>query len=651
MNRMKELIEILNKASYSYHQFDKEIMSDKEYDDLYDELVELEKESGIIMSNSPTQKVQGFILDKLDKVKHSKPMLSADKTKDHMVIKKFIGSNLAVASWKLDGLTIVLTYKDGKFVRAVTRGGGEEGEDVTHTVKTFTNVPMKLKYCVDIEVRGEGIISWDNFDKINEGLIEPYSHPRNLASGSVRQLDPSVAKRRNLEFKAFELVQDGMNEDDFYHQGLNKDHSLEYLKDCGFDVVEHVLINVEDVNRTIVRFDPTDYPYPVDGLIFEIDDRFKAKSMGATSHHENKLMAFKWQDETYPTILRDIEWNTTRTGLCNPTAIFDTVEIDGSDVSRATLHNVSIIKKLQLGIGDEIEVYKANMIIPKVHKNNTCSNTYNIPTHCPSCGHALRLNVSDDTETLICDNDDCSSKLLSKLVNFTSKQALDIVGLSEATLETFINKGWLTRYNDVYELYEYKDEMYKLEGFGKKSVDKLLQSIEKSTETTLDRFLVGLGIPLIGRSASKTISKHYQGSFEKFISEWLQYDYFAYDFLDDFGEEKSSSLNNYLDENYHMVMYLSLEFNFKQETPTSSSNSLNGQVFVITGSLSHYANRDVLKAEIEALGGKVSGSVTSKTTYLVNNDNESNSSKNKKAKELNVPIITEEEFIQMRGEL
>ena len=652
MERMRELIEILNRASYEYYQLDNPSMTDKEYDKLYDELLELEKSTKTVLSNSPTQKVQGFILDKLQKVQHSKPMLSAKKTKSIDEIKSFIGNNLIVGSYKLDGLTIVLRYENGKFVQAITRGGGDVGEDVTHTVRMFKNVPMKLKYCVDLEVRGEGLISWNTFNSINESLDEPYSHPRNLASGSVRQLDSNVTKQRNLEFKAFELVQDSMNELDFYNQGLDKFESLEYLSDCGFDVVEHLYVTKDNIEDFINKFTPNKYEYPIDGLIFEVNDRFLAREMGKTSHHENKLMAFKWADDTVETTLRDIEWNTTRTGLCNPTAIFDTVIIDGTEVSRATLHNVSIIKNLQLGIGDKITVYKANMIIPKIDENLIKSNTYKIPSCCPCCGGLLEIHNKNDSETLHCVNEDCKAKLISKLTHFVSKKAMNIDRLSEATLETFINEELIDNYVDIYKLKYHKDKLYKLNGYGRKSIDKLLQSIEDSKTVKLENFLYALGIPNVGTDASKKISKYFNGDLDTFIIELNNC--FDFSILDGIGNVINDSIydwfaNEVNAEDIFGNLQCILNITKDNDNKESSLKDLSNLTFVITGSVNHYANREELKAEIESLNGKVSGSVSVKTSYLINNDINSTSGKNAKAKQLNVPIITEEDYMKLIG--
>lgn len=649
MERMKQLIARLNEASTAYYKYDKPIMTDLEYDKLYDELAELEKSTGVILVNSLTQKVQGEILEGLVKVKHSKPMLSAQKTKDVEEIKKFIGNNYVVASWKEDGLTIVLRYKNGEFVQAITRGSGIEGEDVTHTVKTFSNIPLKIKYCADIEVRGEGLISWENFNNINETLEEKYSHPRNLAAGSVRQLNSTIAKQRQLSFKAFELVQDNMSEYDFYNQGLDKNESLEYLKECGFDVVEHKLIKFNEVDDVVKDFNPNDYPYPVDGLIFEINDRFLARQLGSTAHHESKIIALKWKDETYETILQDIEWNTSRTGLINPVAIFNPTDLGGAVTTRATLHNVSCIEDLQLGIGDTITVYRANMVIPKVDDNLTRSNTWRLPNKCPNCGGSVEIKNDNGSKTLHCINPNCSAKLLGKLTHFVSKNAMNIDNLSEAALDKFITMGWLKIPIDIYFLQDYAQQICRLEGFGIKSVTKLISAIDKSRNTTLERLVYSLSIPNIGKTASKTISKYCKGDVDHFTR--LINNYFDFTKLEDFGQIMHDSITKWFEDDTNSLMFCGLvdlmTFEKPKETTNNNSVSLDGFIFVITGSVTHFKNRDELKSRIEKLNGKVSGSVSKNTNYLINNDSESNSGKNKKAKELGVSIITEKQFLEM----
>lgn len=651
VKRIKELVELLQKASYAYYGQDCPIMSDKQYDDLYDELLKLEKETGCILAGSPTQKVQGYVIDSLNKVKHSKPMLSANKTKDISEIKKFIGNHQCLMSWKEDGLTIVLRYINGIFTQAITRGSGDIGEDVTHTMKMCKNIPIKLPYCTDIEVRGECVISWDEFNRINSSLSEPYKHPRNLAAGSVRQLDANILNDRELTFKAFELVQDSLYEKSktnnfLREQIMNISESFNYLSECGFDVVEHEFVTMDNIEEVIKKYIPENYNYPVDGLIFEYNDYLYGKSLGETSHHPLNMMALKWEDELYETILKDIEWNTSKTGLINPVAVFDPVDLEGAMTSRATLHNVSYIEDLQLGIGDTIQVYRANMVIPKVHDNLTKSNAWKLPDKCPCCGGNVEIHNENGSKTLHCVNPDCKAKLLGKLVHFVSKNAINIDGLSEQTLQKFIDLGWLSSFMDIYYLSEHKEKMYKLDGFGKKSVDKLLESIDKSRNTTLDRFIYGLCIPLIGRTASKTISKEFNNKVEEFYDIWCH----GYDFtkLNDFGDTMNNSMQDFIEDNYRWIAELIGEFNFR--VPDSNDNVkqvLDGKIFVITGSLNFYKNREELVSVIERNGGKVSGSVSTKTSYLINNDATSTSGKNKKANELGIHIISENEFVQM----
>ena len=651
IKRIKELINELQKASVAYYKYDNPVMTDKQYDDLYDELSSLEKETGIIMVDSPTQKVQGEILEYLEKVQHRKPMLSANKTKDISEIRKFIGNKTCVMSWKEDGLTIVLRYKDGVLDRAITRGkDGLIGEDVTHTMRMCKNIPLKIPYCTDIEVRGECVIAWNDFNKINENLDESKSHPRNLAAGSVRQLNASVAKDRNIKYKAFELVQDYLYEESktnvsLLNQVMTISESFDYLKNCGFDVVEHDLVTKDNVEEMIEKYNPEEYEFPVDGLIFEYNDYLYGKSLGVTSHHPLSMIALKWNDELYETTLRDIEWNTSKTGLVNPIAVFNETTIDGAGITRATLHNISYIENLQLGIGDKIQIYKANKIIPKVHNNLTRSNTWKLPDKCPNCGGGVEIHNENGSKTLHCINPDCSAKLLGKLVHFCSKNAINIDNLSEQTLQKFIDLDWLTSFIDIYHLSEYKSEMYKLDGFGKKSVDKLLEAIENSRTTTLDRFIYSLSIPLIGRSASKTIAKYFNYDFNEWYNIGISQP-FRYILLDDFGEAMQNSIHNFA-VNLEMVSDLSDEFIFVKENSSNSGVDLSGKTFVITGSLQHYKNRDELVSVIESLGAKVSGSVSAKTSFLINNDTESNSSKNVKAKQLGIPINNEQDFINM----
>lgn len=635
IGRIKELVGILQKAAYAYYGLDSPLMTDKEYDDLYDELSALEKETNCVLAGSPTVKVQGYVLDGFTKVRHTKPMLSANKTKETNEIKKFVGEKSFYGSYKLDGLTVVVRYKDGKFTQGITRGNGIEGEDITEQCKFIKNLPMNISYKKDLELRGECVISWDEFRRINKDLDTPYSHPRNLAAGTLRNLDLNINKERNLSFVVFECVTD-----------LKKDSKSETLIDVynmGFEIVPITKLN-STVNQVHDALQPEFYQYPVDGIIFELDSRKLSESLGATSHHEYCRMALKWEDELYETKFKDIEWNTSKTGLINPVAVFDPVDLNGAITTRATLHNVSYIENLQLGIGDTIQVYRANMVIPKVHSNLTMSNTWKLPDKCPCCRGDVEIHNENGSKTLHCTNPDCKAKLLGKLVHFVSKNAINIDGLSEQTLQKFIDLRWLESFKDIYYLSEHKNEMYKLDGFGKKSVDKLLESIEKSRNTTLDRFIYGLCIPLIGRTASKDIANNFNYDYEQFRKYGIVTHYKG---IDGFGDSMNDSIHDYLRKNHMMVEMLADEFTFIVNEKSENKVNLSNKTFVITGSLNHYKNRDELVSIIEQLGGKVSGSVSAKTNYLINNDTESNSSKNKKAKELGIPIMSESEFVQM----
>lgn len=652
IERLKELTELLHKASYAYYALDNPIMDDKQYDDLYDKLIQLEYITGVTLAGSPTQHVQGYVIDSLQKVKHSKPMLSANKTKDIKEIKKFIGDRLCVMSWKEDGLTIVLRYVNGKFVQAITRGSGDLGEDVTHTMKMCKNIPIRLPYCVDIEVRGECVISWKEFERINSRLDNPYKHPRNLAAGSVRQLDSNILKDRELTFKAFELVQDDLytksrNNLSLQEQLMNVSESFNYLQEMGFDVVEHEYVTKDNAEELIKKYIPENYDYPVDGLIFEYDDYLYGKSLGETAHHPLNMMALKWKDDIYETTLTDIEWNTSKSGLVNPVAIFEQVDLDGAITTRATLHNISYIEDLELGIGDTIQIYRSNMVIPKVHENLTRSNTWKLPDKCPCCGGNVEVHNENGSKTLHCINPDCKAKLLGKLTHFVSKHATNIDGLSEQTLQKFIDLGWINSFKDIYYLSEHKASMYRLDGFGKKSVDKLLSNIEKSRNINFGNFLYALSIPLIGRSASKDIAKVCNYDIDQFrMIIGLEAEY-AFTNIDGFGEEMNKSLQRWWNEYKYEFCELAKEFIFDRNDDVKSKVNLSNKTFVITGSLVHYKNRDELVSVIESLGGKVSGSVSAKTNYLINNDINSSSSKNIKARKFDIPIISEEDFIKM----
>lgn len=643
LKRIKELTEKLHKASIAYYQYDNPIYTDKQYDDMYDELEKLEQETGIVLAGSPTQKVQGYLLKGLEKQKHSKPMLSAAKTKDINEINSFVNGKNFYCSYKLDGLTLVVIFENGELKTALTRGSGEEGEIVTEAAKMISNLPKKINYKDRLELRGECVVSWSSFNYINERLEEPFSHPRNMAAGSIRNLDTNIAKNRMLEFIVFECVTDiGID---------SKLDALNKIEEFGFTTVPRCINSVE---KSVEIMKPELTNYPCDGLIFEINSRKLSESLGATSHHENVRIALKWQDETYETVFRNIEWNTTRTGLVNPTAIFDTVNIQGSDVSRSTLHNLSYIEELELGEGDIIEVYKANMIIPKIHNNLTRSNTWTYPEYCPCCGHPTEVHNENGSKTLHCINLNCPAQFTSKLANFVSKNGMNVVGLSENILETLVEKNYIISFIDLYHLDKYKAELSSLPGFGAKSVTKLLAAIENSRHTDLAHFLTALSIPNVGRSTAKDIAKYCHNSIDEFIFI-VNNTILEFMTIDGIGRTVLDSLDSWWEENTEMVHELLEELDLtvpeeKKETVNTNGNSIEGMVFVVTGSVNHFKNRDELSEKITVLGGKVVGSVSAKTSVLINNDSESSSSKNLKAKQLNIPIWTEEDFLRYIGE-
>lgn len=646
IKKMKKLIQELNKASYAYYGKDSPIMSDKEYDALYDELMMIQKETGTTLAGSPTQKVQGYVLDGFTKVTHSKPMLSANKTKDINDIIKFLRDYDWYCSYKLDGLTLVLRYNDGKFVQGITRGNGIIGEDVTEQCKFIDNIPMTIPNKHFFEVRGECVMSWNEFKRVNSTLDTPYSNPRNLAAGTLRNLDLNILKQRKLSFVVFEMV----------HPSFTwKTEELDYLDSIGFETVRRLtdISTSINVSKCVEKMKPEYYEYPVDGLIFEVNNKEISKQLGSTSHHENCRMALKWKDETYPTKLINIEWTIGKTGVLTPTIVTEPVEIDGTIVNRASVHNVSIFKQFRFTKGCTCNLYKANMIIPQCDSvENNYGEEITIPDKCPICGGETKIVKENDSEVLMCMNDDCQGKLLGKLSNAVSRNALNVDNLSEATLEKFISLGWLNSIKSIYHLSDYKGKMYSLEGFGKKSVDKLLESIEKSRETTLDRFIYALSVPLIGKSASKDIAKHFKYNFDEFYHCFsCGYGYFWNLIVDGIGVVASNNIQKFAITYMDKVFELSKEFTFKIPSESNNTqNTLQGKTFVITGSLEKYSNRDELKSVIESYGGKVSGSVSAKTFALINNDIESSSSKNKKAKSLGVQIINEEQFMQLIGE-
>ena len=643
IERIKELTEKLHKASIAYYQFDNPIYSDKQYDDMYDELEKLEQEIGIVLSGSPTQKVQGYILKGLEKQKHSKPMLSAAKTKDVKEIKKFIDWRDFYGSFKLDGLTLVVVFENEELQIALTRGSGEDGEVVTEAAKMIINLPKRINYKGRLELRGECVVSWDNFNYINERLTEPFSHPRNMAAGSIRNLDTNIAKERMLEFVVFECVTDIGIDDKF--EVLNK------IEELGFTIVERIYGECEDkcpIDMIVEQMTPGKCKYPVDGLIFELNSRQVSEAAGVTSHHECCRMALKHQDETYETVFRGIEWNTTRSGLVNPTALFDTVNIQGSDVSRATLHNLSYIEELELGEGDVIEIYKANMIVPKVHDNLTRSNTWSYPDTCPCCNHPTEVHNENGSKTLHCTNPDCSAKFISKLTNFVSKNGLNIVGLSESTLETLVEKKYVTSFIDLCHLDKYKAELSSLNGFGAKSVSKLLKSIDDSRKADLTHLITAMSINLIGKSTAKLISQYCKGDVDvfTFIMSNTSLEFAS---IDGVGVAATTSLDSWWSENsemfYELLEELDLTVPEEKKETVNTSVDLSGKNFVITGSLNHFENRDQLKDLLESMGAKVSGSVSKNTFALICNQ-DSNSSKCKKSKELGIEIWTEDKLLE-----
>lgn len=623
-----------------YYNLDRPTISDAEYDKKFDELKSLEDETGFWLANSPTRKVQGQVLDCFTKVKHSKPMLSAAKTKDANEIKKFIGNRPFYCSYKLDGLTLVVRYENGEFVQAVTRGNGEIGEDVTAQAMMISNLPMHIDYNDKLELRGECVISWKNFHKINESLDEPYSHPRNLAAGSLRQLDTNITKQRNLSYVVFECVSDLYDNNALFDSKLDE---LGYLDCLGFETVGRCTGNIDDC---IEGMQPEWYQYPCDGLIFEMCMKSYSKTLPVTAHHEGCRMALKWADEMYETTLRDVEWNPTRSGLIAPVAIFDEIDLDGALTTRATLHNLFIIEQLELGIGDTITVYRSNMVIPKVYDNLTRSNTLTIPTTCPCCGEPTEIKYTDNSKVLMCTNPNCAAKKLAQFTHFVSRKAMNIDGLSEKTLELLISHGFLHNYKDIYHLKEHRDKLILLDGLGAKSVDKLLDSIEKSRDVTLDRFITALGIPNVGSSAAKAINQKFNGSYVDFVNAiGRQFDFTT---LYDFGETMNDSIYNWFEDNKEDMHNLAKELYFDTYEPIAvSENPFVGKTLVVTGKLNHFT-RDSINAKITSIGAKTAGSVSKKTDFLITND-ASGSSKYKKAMELGVPVISEEEFLNMIG--
>lgn len=642
--RMLELVELLNKASRSYYQDAQEIMSNYEYDRLYDELQNLEKELGITLSNSPTVNVGYEVVSELPKERHESPMLSLDKTKEVEELKNFVGSQKVLMSWKMDGLTIVLTYRDGKLYKAVTRGNGEVGEVVTNNAKVFKNVPVQIAYRGELILRGEAVIGYHDFEKINEEIEDvdaKYKNPRNLCSGSVRQLNNQITAKRNVMFYAFTLVQaDGV---DFQN---SRACQMEWLKAQGFTTVEYHMVTRDTVEDEVAKFSSeiSKNDFPSDGLVLSYDDIAYGRSLGRTAKFPRDSYAFKWQDEIRETILREIEWSPSRTGLINPVAIFDPVELEGTTVSRASVHNISIMEELELGIGDKIEVYKANMIIPQIAENLTRSGVKDIPKRCPVCQGETKIRQVGNAKALYCMNPECQAKHVKAFALFVSRDALNIEGLSEATLEKFISRGYIHTFADIFHLDRYKDEIQGMEGFGEKSYRKLIESVKKARTTTLPRVVYSLGIAGIGLANAKVICRELKYDVEALLMVTEE----ELNEIQGVGEVLAKAFTGYFSDAKHVENFRKLleELTIPEETSTKKQ-IFEGVNFVITGSVTHFANRGEVKELIESLGGKVTGSVTSKTNYLINNDVTSTSSKNKKANELGIPIISEETFLEL----
>lgn len=646
LQRMKELVEKLDQAAKAYYQEDREIMSNQEYDSLYDQLEQLEKETGTVLTNSPTVRVGYEAVNELPKEEHPSPMLSLDKTKDREVLRGFIGNHKCLLSWKLDGLTIVLTYENGELVKAVTRGNGIVGEVITNNARVFKNIPLRIPYKGQLVLRGEAIITYSEFERINETIGDAdakYKNPRNLCSGSVRQLNNEITAKRNVRFYAFALV--SAQDVDFSN---SREQQFIWLKKQGFEVVEYKVVTSESLDEAMDYFSKTivNNDFPSDGLVVTYDDIAYGESLGSTAKFPRNSFAFKWADEMRETRLVDMEWSPSRTGLINPVAIFEPVELEGTTVSRASVHNISIVKELQLGIGDTIKVYKANMIIPQIAENLTRSGNLVIPDKCPVCGQEARIRKENDVETLYCMNPDCVAKKIKSFSLFTSRDAMNIDGLSEATLEKFIAMGFIHNFGDIFEIGKYKDQIVEMEGFGQKSFDNLMVSLEKAKKTTLAKVIYSLGITGIGLANAKVICKYFDDDIEK-IRHADEEEISA---IEGIGPVIAGSLADYFKsaENNQKLDHLLSHLHLVHEE-TSAEQVFAGKTFVITGSVEHFSNRSEAKEFIEARGGKVTGSVTKKTDYLINNDKTSASSKNKKAQELGIPILSEEDFLELAG--
>lgn len=649
IERMKELIALLNDAAKAYYAEDREIMSNFEYDALYDELTALEEETGMTLSGSPTVSVGYEAVDELPKERHEKPMLSLAKTKSREELREWLNGREGLLSWKLDGLTIVLTYDGGKLEKAVTRGNGEVGEVITNNAKVFQNIPHKISFQGKLILRGEAVITYSDFEKVNEQIDEvsaKYKNPRNLCSGSVRQLNNEITAKRNVRLFAFCLVSamENKTELDF---GNDREQQFIFLKEQGFEVVEYRRVNSDTIMDAIDDFAKSieNYDVPSDGLVLTYCDMAYGASLGRTAKFPRDSIAFKWADETAETTLLKIEWSPSRTGLINPVAVFEPVELEGTTVSRASVHNLSIMKALKLGIGDRIKVYKANMIIPQIAENLTESDNIEVPEYCPVCGAKTEISRLNDAQTLICPNERCEAKKIKAFTLLVSRDALNIDGLSEATLEKFIAKGFIHDFCDIFHLDRYGEDIMQMEGFGEKSYQKLLDAADKARETTLARFIYALGISGIGAANAKMLSRAFSDSYEAIKSATME----ELSETEGIGEVLAEGIYSFFrdPEKLASADTLRKELHFMASAANAEEQTFAGKTFVITGSVEHFANRNEVKELIEGRGGKVSGSVSSKTDYLINNDLTSTSGKNKKAKELGIPIISEEMFLEM----
>ena len=643
LDRIKELTVLLKEASKAYYAEDREIMSNLEYDTLYDELVELEKKEGIVLAGSPTTMVGYEAVEELPKEAHESPMLSLGKTKDREELKEWLNEKEGLLSWKLDGLTVVLSYKEGKLEKAVTRGNGEIGEVVTNNAKVFVNLPLKIPFHKNLVLRGEAVITYPDFDKINEEIEienEKYKNPRNLCSGSVRQLNNQITAARRVRFYGFHLVSAEEKEFHFHEE------EMEFLAAQGFEIVEYQKVTKENLEERLKYFEQKveEFEIPSDGLVLVYNDIAYGKSLGRTAKFPRDSIAFKWKDEMKETKLLQIEWSPSRTGLINPIAVFEPVELEGTTVSRASVHNLSILKNLKLGSGDVIKVYKANMIIPQIAENLTCSDTITIPETCPACGFETQIRQVNEVQSLVCDNPECSAKKIKAFTLFVSRDALNIEGMSEATLEKFIAKGFLREFADIFHLEEHQEEIKQMEGFGEKSYQNLHQKIQEARKVSLPKVIYSLGIANIGLANAKMICKYFDYDIKKMVDADAE----SLNAIDGVGEVIAAAFINYFKEENHRRRFYNLlnELEIENHRTDHGEQILEGKTFVITGSLEQFENRNQLKEAIENLGGKVSGSVTTKTFALINNDSTSNSSKNKKARELGISILTEEEMIR-----